>query len=178
MFFSPNFYELISIAAKGFTLYFLRNFTLIRKLNMIKKVLWLPVVAVCMSGCVSLKMPEVTGVSNLRLTDLSKDMSIQFDLGIRNPNAFGVTLKSMKTEIFLADSAVASVGLRHKQRLAAGQKSQLPFTVKPDVLSMPKLGWLGITQLFKKDDKKFAVKGEIKVRKFIFSKKYKFSYPN
>lgn len=83
----------------------------------------------------------------------------------------------MKTEILLADSVVASVGLRHKQRLAAGQKTQLPFTVKPDVLSMPKLGWLGITQLFKKDDKKFAVKGEIKVRKFIFSKKYKFSYP-
>lgn len=83
----------------------------------------------------------------------------------------------MKTEILLADSVVASVGLRHKQRLAAGQKTQLPFTVKPDVLSMPKLGWLGITQLFKKDNKKFAVKGEIKVRKFIFSKKYKFSYP-
>ncbi|MEZ5068578.1 MAG: LEA type 2 family protein [Bacteroidia bacterium] len=144
---------------------------------MIKKILWLPVVAVCMSGCVSLKMPEVTGVSNLRLTDLSKDMSIQFDLGLKNPNSFGVTLKSMKTEILLADSVVASVGLRHKQRLAAGQKTQLPFTVKPDVLSMPKLGWLGITQYLRKTIK-FAVKGRSKSGKFIFFKKYKFSYLN
>lgn len=142
-----------------------------------KSVTLLPLLLIFLSGCISLKMPEVTGVSNVRLTDLSKDMSIEFNVGLRNPNSFGVTLKSMKTEVLLADSVVASVGLIHKQRIAAGQKTQIPFSVKPDVLSMPKLGWLGITQLFKKDDKKFAVKGEIKVRKFIFSKKYKFSYP-
>ena len=55
----------------------------------------LAVVVLTSSGCLNLKMPQVTGISKLRLSDITKDTRIQFDVGLRNPNAFGVTLKSM-----------------------------------------------------------------------------------
>jgi LEA14-like dessication related protein len=139
--------------------------------------LFFGIVALVLQGCLNLKMPQVTGVSNVRLTELSKDMQVQFDVGIKNPNAFGVTLKTMKAELFLADSAVAGIGIDRKTRLAANQKVILPFSVKPRLASFPKLGWLGVKQLFTKDDKSFSIRGELKVRKFIFSKKVKFSVP-
>lgn len=137
----------------------------------------LAVVVLTSSGCLNLKMPQVTGISKLRLSDITKDTRIQFDVGLRNPNAFGVTLKSMKAELFLADSSIAGIGVDRKTRLAANQHVDLPFSVQPKLTALPQLGILGITQLFKKDNKKISLRGELKVRKFIFTKKVKFSIP-
>ena len=137
----------------------------------------LAVVVLTSSGCLNLKMPQVTGISKLRLSDITKDTRIQFDVGLRNPNAFGVTLKSMKAELFLADSSIAGIGVDRKRRLAANQHVDLPFSVQPKLTALPQLGILGITQLFKKDNKKISLRGELKVRKFIFTKKVKFSIP-
>ena len=137
----------------------------------------LAVVVLTSSGCLNLKMPQVTGISKLRLSDITKDTRIQFDVGIRNPNTFGVTLKSMKAELFLADSSIAGIGVDRKTRLAANQQVDMPFSVQPKLTALPQLGILGITQLFKKDNKKISLRGELKVRKFIFTKKVKFSIP-
>ncbi|HOZ83609.1 MAG: LEA type 2 family protein [Bacteroidia bacterium] len=137
----------------------------------------LAVVMLTSSSCLNLKMPQVTGVSKLRLSDITKDTRIQFDVGIRNPNTFGVTLKSMKAELFLADSSIAGIGVDRKTRLAANQQVDMPFSVQPKLTALPQLGILGITQLFKKDNKKISLRGELKVRKFIFTKKVKFSIP-
>mgnify|MGYP002351224966 CR=1 FL=1 len=137
----------------------------------------LAVVVLTSSGCLNLKMPQVTGISKLRLSDITKDTRIQFDVGLRNPNAFGVTLKSMKAELFLADSSIAGIGVDRKTRLAANQHVDLPFSVQPKLTALPQLGILGITQLFKKDNKKILLRGELKVRKFIFTKKVKFYIP-
>ncbi|HRB87290.1 MAG TPA: LEA type 2 family protein [Bacteroidia bacterium] len=137
----------------------------------------LAVVMLTSSSCLNLKMPQVTGVSKLRLSDITKDTRIQFDVGIRNPNTFGVTLKSMKVELFLADSSIAGIGVDRKTRLAANQQVDMPFSVQPKLTALPQLGILGITQLFKKDNKKISLRGELKVRKFIFTKKVKFSIP-
>lgn len=137
----------------------------------------LTVVMLTSSGCLNLKVPQVTGISKFRLSDITKDTRIQFDVGIRNPNTFGVTLKSMKAELFLADSSIAGIGIDRKTRLAANQQVDLPFSVQPKLNALPQLGILGITQLFKKDNKKISLRGELKVRKFIFTKKVKFSIP-
>ena len=137
----------------------------------------LTVVMLTSSGCLNLKVPQVTGISKFRLSDITKDTRIQFDVGIRNPNTFGVTLKSMKAELFLADSSIAGIGIDRKTRLAANQQVDLPFSVQPKLNALPQLGILGITQLFKKDNKKVSLRGELKIRKFIFTKKVKFSIP-
>ena len=137
----------------------------------------LTVVMLTSSGCLNLKVPQVTGISKFRLSDITKDTRIQFDVGIRNPNTFGVTLKSMKAELFLADSSIAGIGIDRKTRLAANQQVDLPFSVQPKLNALPQLGILGITQLFKKDNKQVSLRGELKIRKFIFTKKVKFSIP-
>ena len=137
----------------------------------------LTVVMLTSSGCLNLKVPQVTGISKFRLSDITKDTRIQFDVGIRNPNTFGVTLTSMKAELFLADSSIAGIGIDRKTRLAANQQVDLPFSVQPKLNALPQLGILGITQLFKKDNKKVSLRGELKIRKFIFTKKVKFSIP-
>ncbi len=137
----------------------------------------LAVVMLTSSGCLNLKVPQVTGISKFRLSDITKDTRIQFDVGLRNPNTFGVTLKSMKAELFLADSSIAGIGIDRKTRLAANQHVDLPFSVQPKLTALPQLGILGITQLFKKDNKKVSLRGELKIRKFIFTKKVKFSIP-
>ena len=137
----------------------------------------LTVVMLTSSGCLNLKVPQVTGISKFRLSDITKDTRIQFDVDIRNPKTFGVTLKSMKAELFLADSSIAGIGIDRKTRLAANQQVDLPFSVQPKLNALPQLGILGITQLFKKDNKKVSLRGELKIRKFIFTKKVKFSIP-
>ena len=128
-------------------------------------------------GCASIKYPIITGVENLDVTDISKDMKIKFDVNLKNPNNYGITLRSMKIDVLLDDSLISGVGLDSKQRIAANRTASLPLSIKPRIIGFPKLGLLAFSQLFKKDDEHFAFKGEIVVSKFIFRKKYKFRWP-
>ena len=128
-------------------------------------------------GCSSLKYPQITGVQNFNVSDFSTDMKLKFDVNIKNPNNYGVTLRSMKIDVLLDDSLISGVGLDNKERIGANRSATLPITIKPRIIGFPKLGWLALSQLFKKDDKNFAIKGEVVVSKFIFRKKYHFTWP-
>jgi hypothetical protein len=128
-------------------------------------------------SCSSIKYPIITGVENINVTDISKDMQIKFNVNLKNPNNYGITLRSMKIDVLLDDSLISGVGLDNKQRIAANGNASLPLSIKPRIIGFPKLGLLAFTQLFKKDDKHFAFTGEIVVSKFIFRKKYKFHWP-
>lgn len=132
---------------------------------------------VLMCGCASIKYPIITGVENLNVTDISKDMQIKFEVNLKNPNNYGITLRSMKMDVLLDDSLISGVGLDSKQRIAANRTATLPLSIKPRVIGFPKLGLLALAQLFKKDDKHFKIQGEIVASKFIFRKKYKFNWP-
>lgn len=104
-------------------------------------------------------------------------MNVKFDVLLKNPNNYGLTLQNMQLDAFLGDSIISSVNLDKRQRINPNSTSSIPITVQPKVSMMPQLALTGLGQLFKKDDKRFKLKGTLVVRKFIFKKKYSFNYP-
>ena len=130
-----------------------------------------------LSGCVTIKQPIVTGISNFKLSELSQDMKIKFDVLLKNPNNFGLTLQKMEMDVIMGDSVISSITLDKKQRINPNEVAQIPISVQPKVTLLPQLALSGISNLFKKDSKTVSVKGKLVVRKFLFRKKYSFQYP-
>lgn len=129
------------------------------------------------SGCVSLKAPQIKGVDNLNFTELSPDMKMTFNVNVHNPNTYGVKIRKMNVKVFLEDSLVSGVSLVGKNRIAASSNVALPFMVEPKLAHFPKLALAGIKGLFSSSDKKLKIEGEIVVSKFVFRKRYSFSIP-
>lgn len=133
--------------------------------------------ACLISGCISLKAPQVKGIDKVSFTELSPDMKMMFNLNVHNPNNYGVNIKRMNVKVFLDDSLISKIGLAGKQKIAASSNIALPFEVQPKLANFPKLALAGITEIFSNSGSKLKMEGEIVVSKFIFRKRYSFSVP-
>lgn len=133
--------------------------------------------ACTISGCTSLKAPQIKGIDNVSFTELNPDVKMSFNLNVHNPNNYGVKIKRMNVQLFLDDSLISGIGLISQQKVAASSNVTLPFVVEPKLTRLPKLAWIGIKELFSDTDSKLKINGEIVVSKFIFRKRYSFSVP-
>jgi LEA14-like dessication related protein len=127
------------------------------------------------ASCFTLKAPSVKGVENLRLGELTKEMNLKFDVILKNPNNYGLKLRSMQMSLFMDDSLASEISMDKKTRIAANSEVAIPLTVKPKALKIPKIGWSLVQDLFGGSNKKIRLDGEMVVSKFIFRKKFKFS---
>lgn len=128
------------------------------------------------SGCHTLKAPSVKGIENFKVGELNKEMNLKFDLSLKNPNAYAVTLRRMNLKLFMNDSLLSYISMDRKTRIISNGEVLIPFTVKPEMSKLPKLGWSIVSDLFgSKKDSRVKVNGEMTVSKFIFRKRFKFS---
>lgn len=132
---------------------------------------------ILITGCASIKSPQIKGVDNFGVSELSSEMKMTFNVNVKNPNNYGLKIRRMNMEVLLDDSVVSSVALLGRQRIPASGNVSLPFEVRPKLIKFPKLALAGIKQLFSDSDNKFKLRGEIVVSKFIFRKRYSFSLP-
>lgn len=128
------------------------------------------------TSCASIQPVKFTGVKNFKTADLLSDPKMNFDLGINNPNKFGVTVARMGIDIYMGDSVITGVKIPAKTRIAANQDVQIPVSLNPSVKSIANMALGGFKNLFSGSGKsEIELKGEIVMRKFIFTKKIKIS---
>ncbi|HMT27762.1 MAG TPA: LEA type 2 family protein [Bacteroidia bacterium] len=128
------------------------------------------------SSCTSIQPVMISGVHNFTTGNLVSNPEIKFDLGVKNPNSFGVTVKRMSVNVLLSDSVVAGINIPVKTKIGAQSTIDIPITLKPSVSSLTQMAMSGFKNLFSsKSNSNMELKGEIVIRKFIFTKKIKIS---
>lgn len=133
-------------------------------------------VLISLSGCLTMKAPSVKGIENFKMGELSKDMNLKFDVGLKNPNNYAITLRKMDLQLFMNDSLLSDISMDKKTKIVSNGEVLIPFTVQPKAARLPKLGWSVISDLFgNKKDSRVKLNGEMIISKFIFRKRFKFS---
>jgi len=131
-------------------------------------------IIILFSSCASIQPVKVSGVKNFKTADLLSNPKLNFDLGIKNPNKFGVTVKRMGIDVYMGDSVLTGVKIPAKTRIAAHSDVQIPVSLNPSVNSIAAMALGGFKNLFSGSGKsEIDVRGEIVMRKFIFTKKIK-----
>ena len=136
--------------------------------------LFITTMVLLFTSCSSIKPVAITGVKNFRTGNNPAKPEFTFDLGISNPNNFGVTVQRMGVNVYVGDSAIAGVNIPGKTKITRNEKIQVPVTIKPSLQTLTGILMAGVTSLFSNvKDQEMEIKGEIVIRKFIFTRKIK-----
>ena len=120
-----------------------------------------------MASC-SIQPVIVKRMDNLEFKNILVKPEVGFELVIFNPNKVGVTLVSLDSEVSINGNALADVRLGTRTRIPAGAEIRIPF------LAVPSIGPLTRIFMSGKVPDKATCQGELKVRKFIFTKNVPF----
>ncbi|MBL0343444.1 MAG: LEA type 2 family protein [Bacteroidetes bacterium] len=125
-------------------------------------------------SCSTFQPLVITEVKNFKTANLLTNPEILFDLQVKNPNKFGVTIKRMGLNVLLAETSIATVEIPGKRKIKGATVVSLPIAIKPSASSLTIIAVSGFMDIFSgKEDKKLDLSGEILIRKFIFARKIK-----
>ena len=132
-------------------------------------------VTLLFTSCFNIKPVVVSGINNFKTANLFSEPELTFDLGVKNPNKFGVTVKRMGINITLSGSDLAGINIPLKTRIASQSSVTVPITLKPSVSSISNMAIGGFKNIFSgTGGQTLEFSGEIVISKFIFNKKIKF----
>jgi LEA14-like dessication related protein len=125
------------------------------------------------SSCGFIKPVTITGVSNFRTVSTNTKPEFRFDLALQNPNNFGVTLRKMEIGISMGEPVLAKISMLEGTRITKKEPVLVPVALSPSLDELSGLFKKGVDEfLFGKNDQQLQIRGEIIIRKFIFSRKY------
>jgi hypothetical protein len=128
------------------------------------------------SSCILIKPVKLTHVSNFHFTNNITQPEFQFDIGILNPNGFGVNLTKMELDVTAGGPSLAKVSVREKTKLTPKESVLIPVVLRPSIKDMTTIFKNGLTDFFSDQQSKHVmIKGEFVIRKFIFTRKFRFT---
>lgn len=126
-------------------------------------------------SCSSIQPVVISGIGSIKTQNILTNPEITFDLGVKNPNRYGVTVKRMSLNISLGDSIVAGINIPKKTKIAGHSSVDIPIVMKPSMSSFTNMAVSGFKNIFsRKGNTNLELRGEIIISKFIFTKKIKF----
>jgi LEA14-like dessication related protein len=136
------------------------------------KKVFVAIFALLTVGSCSFKMLTVNSIEKPDVEKFSLDNSdISFGLNVNNPNKIGFRLVKTNLTVVVNKVEVGKVALGKKIKIKANSTSTIPVQLKMD---SGKLLSIGTMSFF--SDPEILIKGNVKGRKFIFSKKYALEY--
>lgn len=141
----------------------------------LRHLFWLPVLLlVFSSSCVSLRPVEFSGIGNFR-TDLNvNEPAVLFDVKLKNPNNYGVTLRSMGVSLKISDKTLAEIAVSGKTHITGLEKTSVPVVLKPSLNDIKNMAASGFSGLLSGKKQSLTVEGELVVSKFFIRKKLHF----
>jgi len=128
-------------------------------------------VFVLLSSCIAVKPVEVTGIDNFKSLNTLSDPEIRFDLGIKNPNNYGVLVKKMDLILYSGEARLAGIELLNKTKVHGKQTVALPVVLKPSLDAITALLKSEMSNLVRgKVNQQMELRGKLVMKKFLFTK--------
>ena len=129
-----------------------------------------------LSSCMTIKPVEFKGTENFSVSSNNNSPMVNFGIVFHNPNSFGCTVTDVESEGLLNDRLLFNAGLDTKVHAGANSDFIFPVTAKVAKMDFTQLLGTGLNLLLNDEVIPMKVKGSLKIRKFIFSKTYRFDY--
>lgn len=128
------------------------------------------------SSCFIIKPVEFSGVDHFDVKSGGDRMEIRFDLLLTNPNNYSLQVKDLHCRLELSDSLIGTLHTLQDARITRKEVVRLPLSFYPDMTNISRLIFSG-DRMFKMKDtgKGLEIEGEMKMRKFIFTRRVRWS---
>ncbi len=125
--------------------------------------------AACSFSSCAVQPVAIRQLENFALENVFTRPEVSFELVIHNPNRVGVTITGVETHVELGGTRIAGIALDRQTRVPANSEIRIPLRAEPDFSAVKNL-------LLKKGKlpREGITRGELRVRKFIFSKRIPF----
>ncbi len=137
--------------------------------------LLLLIILVTNYSCISYRAVEITNVENIKFHLNDPSPSVSFDLLIRNPNSKGVRLTHAEANLFTNEKLIGIVELQKSLKIPSNSEIAVPLYLKSNPLNLSELLPVGLGMLFGDSSFLVRVNGNIRVRKFLWRRKYNFA---
>ena len=138
--------------------------------------LLLVILQVLTTSCFLLKPVTVKSISNFKTVTSGPTPEFRFDMSIYNPNKFSVVIKNIDVGIYMDTLPVSKTILLQETEITRRESSFVTVAMLAGPARLEDIFKAGISGLLSGNlQQRFQVKGEIKIKKFIFSKNYRFS---
>ena len=129
-----------------------------------------------LSSCFTMKPVEFRRTENFSVAGNNNSPLVSFGIVFHNPNKFGCTISDIESEGSIQDRLLFNAGVKSKVRAKANSDVTFPVTANLAKMQVSQLLGTGLNLLLNDEAIPMKVKGSLKVRKFIFSKTYRFDY--
>ncbi|MFI5134800.1 MAG: LEA type 2 family protein [Chitinophagales bacterium] len=127
------------------------------------------------SACAPLKPVEFRSVSDLKIENPLVAPQVTANFNFFNPNSVGCTIKDFRLDVSLSESQLATLSL-HKKKIPANSNFVLPLSSSIPYSELIKFIPLGVNSFQSGKDIPVDVKGNIKLKKFLFVKKFQLEF--
>jgi LEA14-like dessication related protein len=123
------------------------------------------------SSCIVLKPVEFKGIENVKVEKITnRSVLLNTGIKIRNNNSFSFYLKNVDLYLTVNDRAIADIRRKEKILIPAGSENIYDIPLEVDFSGILKSGG-SLLKFAAGKDLSIHFKGQLRVGKFIFSKK-------
>lgn len=129
------------------------------------------------SSCITLQAPQFKSISKLQpATLLSGNPRLDFNIQMYNPNTVSIALTDFNVDVKYGTLSLASLHLDTVQQVQVQSDFNVPLTFTPSSEQINNILQSGLGMLSSGSNSKLNGTGSVRVRKFIFSKTFRFSF--
>ena len=140
----------------------------------IQKITLLVLLHLSLSSCLSFKPVQFKSLEKIKLSLDEQEKSSGFSLLVNNPNSAGIKLRSAKATFIFLNKPIGQASLHKSTYIPANSLSSIPFQLELQKDNLPDLIPAGLGILFGDSAEQIRVQGFIRVRKFLWYKKFNF----
>jgi len=132
--------------------------------------------AIALTSCAPIQPIVFKSVDNFTVTRVGLTPEFKAEVHLFNPNNVGARVQAMTIDVYINNTKLTSVCMDSKTCIRAVGDFTVPVLATPSLVDIIKLIPNGIS--FFKDNKEIPVniKGDVVIKKFIFTRHYTFDY--
>ena len=127
-------------------------------------------------SCITMKPVEFVRTENFSVSGNNNSPMVSFGIVLHNPNAFGCTITGIESEGMFNGRLLFNGGIQNKIKVKRKSDATFPVTAQLAKMDLMQLLGTGINLLLNDEAIPMKVSGQIRVRKFIFTRTYHFDY--
>lgn len=142
-------------------------------MKLLNKNIWIiGILALVFSSC-QMQDLIVGKPEGIKVEELSrKNIGLKVGLPVENPNDFGFTVKGIDIDVYVSGVKLGTINKTNKVKIGANSNMVYPININVKPSELLESGW-GLLMDLGSDDVELMLKGNVKVSKFLISKKVK-----
>jgi LEA14-like dessication related protein len=133
---------------------------------------------ICLSltSCFTIRPLEFKRTENILTSKTDTALELTFDVAMHNPNNVSIRLSKLEAEVTLDNLPLGKGGLSEPVRLTRNSDFTLPISAKAALIDLINLSGTGLNLYLGNQTATATIRGNMTLKKFIFSKKIQFEY--